>query len=57
MRLPLAFVTNGVEEAGHCLKEFLDESLAHLDCHLLAEFYEALYPVAKYTFLMHCNDE
>lgn len=57
MRLPLAFVTNGMEEAGHCLKEFQDESLAHLDCHLLAEFYEALYPVAKYTFLMHCNDE
>jgi hypothetical protein len=45
MGVLLAFVKNGVEEAGHCLKKLQDERLAHPDCHLAVEFYEALYPV------------
>jgi hypothetical protein len=51
MRVLLTSVKNGVEEAGHCLKKLQDERLAHPDCHLVAEFYEALYPVTKFTSL------
>jgi hypothetical protein len=35
MRVPLAFVKNGVEEeAGHCLKKLQYERVAHPDYHL-----------------------
>jgi len=43
MRVPLAFVKNGVQEAGHCLKKLQYERLAHPDYHLVAVFYEVLY--------------
>jgi hypothetical protein len=51
MRVLLAFAKNGVEEAGHCLKELQDERLAHPDYHLVAVFYEVLYPITKITSL------
>jgi len=51
MRVPLAFVKNGVEEAGHCLKKLQYERLDHPDYHLVAVFYEVLYPVTKLTSL------
>jgi hypothetical protein len=51
MKVPLAFVKNGVEEAGQCIKKLQYERLAHPDYHLVAVFYEVLYPVTKLTSL------
>jgi len=51
MRVPPAFVKNGVKEAGHCLKKLQYERLDHPDYHPAAVLYEVPYPVTKLTSL------